>query len=415
MDERGHVTFRAALPDGPTEHNFHAAADGQLGGVLKVYREWQISGDRDWLLKMYPLVERSLRYCIDTWDPRQQGVLEEPHHNTYDIEFWGPEGMCSSVYIGALSAMAKLAQACNHPEESAYYQDLADKGARYLDDRLFNGEYYEQEVKYRGLRDVSFQERIDHIDESAQDEDLLLIREGPKYQYGSGCLSDGVIGAWLAKMCGIEIPLSTEHIQTCLRSIFKYNFKPALWTHSNPQRPGYAMGGEPGLLLCTWPHGSRPTLPFIYSDEVWTGIEYQVASHMLASGLIDEGLTIVGALRSRYDGRVRNPWNEYECGSYYARAMASYALLPALSGFSYSAPTHSLKIDPQLNQEGFKAFFSTASAWGTFSIQGSVLRLDIDEGELRIDELQITIGGEKHVSRLGLVARSGETVAIDIL
>jgi uncharacterized protein (DUF608 family) len=252
---------------------------------LKVYREWRISGDQDWLLKMYPLVERSIRYCMDTWDPRQQGVLEEPHHNTYDIEFWGPEGMCSSVYIGALGAWRKL------PENAVTRTMLSLRGpcrtrARYWMSDSSMGAYYEQEVKYRGLRDTSLQEQIDQIEETAQDEALLLKREGPKYQYGEGCLSDGVIGAWLALMCGVETPLSAEHIQSSLKSIFKYNFKEALWAHANPQRPGYAIDGEPGLLLCTWPHGNRPTLPFVYSDEVWTGIEYQVASHMLACGMI---------------------------------------------------------------------------------------------------------------------------------
>ena len=55
MDERGHVNFRGAIPDGPVDHNGPAAADGQLGGIMKVYREWQISGDSDWLKKaVYP-------------------------------------------------------------------------------------------------------------------------------------------------------------------------------------------------------------------------------------------------------------------------------------------------------------------------------------------------------------------------
>jgi hypothetical protein len=364
---------------------------------------------------MYPLVERSMRYCMDTWDPRRQGVLEEPHHNTYDIEFWGPDGMCSSIYVGALSAMAIIARECGHPEDALFYEDLAGRGARYLDERLFNGEYYQQDVKYRGLRDTSFQEQIEQVGETAQDEMLLLKREGPKYQYGSGCLSDGVIGACLAWLCGVEMPLLSEHVQSSLKSIFKYNFKAALWAHANPQRPGYAIDGEPGLLLCTWPHGNRPTLPFVYSDEVWTGVEYQVASHMLSLGLIDEGLAIVRALRSRYDGRVRNPWNEYECGSYYARAMASYALLPALSGFFYSAPTHTLRLSPRLNPDGVKVFFSTASGWGTISIQSDKLTIELSEGELQIDEVQITINGEKRVIKPGVLARAGKASVISIL
>ncbi len=154
----------------------------------------------------------------------------------------------------------------------------------------------------------------------------LLKREGPKYQYGAGCLSDGVIGAWMAGLYGIDTPLPQKNVKSTLQAIFRNNFKTDLSQHANAQRPGYAMGHEPGLLLCSWPRGGKPTLPFVYSDEVWTGIEYQVASHLIREGYVDEGLTIVKALRSRYDGRTRNPWNEYECGNYYARAMSSLCL-----------------------------------------------------------------------------------------
>ena len=189
----------------------------------------------------------------------------------------------------------------------------------------------------------------------------LLKREGPKYQYGSGCLSDGVIGAWMARIYGIETPLAKDHVRSSLASIFKHNFKTDLSQHANAQRPGYAMGREPGLLICSWPRGGKPTLPFVYSDEVWTGNEYQVAFHLLDEGFVDEGLTIVKALRSRYDGRTRNPWNEYECGNWYARAMSSYALLGALSGFRYSAVEKTAWLDPRLKTRPFESFFSTAS------------------------------------------------------
>ena len=92
----------------PATHDFHAAADGQLGGIMKAYREWRISGDNEWLKKMYPMVKMSMDYCISTWDPRHKGVIEEPHHNTYDIEFWGPDGMHTSFYIGALNAISAM-------------------------------------------------------------------------------------------------------------------------------------------------------------------------------------------------------------------------------------------------------------------------------------------------------------------
>ncbi len=395
MDEQGHVTFRAALPDGKTHHSFHAAADGQLGGIMKVYREWQISGDGDWLHRIYPAVKRSMDYCIKAWDPKMKGVIEEPHHNTYDIEFWGPDGMCTSFYLGALAAMAAMAIETGHEREAGFYGRLAMNGMAYLDENLFNGEYFEQKVTVDGLRDKSFAKQVAGVTDSSPEEEKLLKAEGPKYQYGSGCLSDGVLGAWMANRCGVASPQNRENIRRNLKSIFEYNFKDTLWDFANCQRPGYAVGDEPGLVLCTWPKGNKPTLPFVYSDEVWTGIEYQVASHLIEEGMVDEGLTLVAAVRSRYDGHVRNPWNEYECGGYYARAMSSYALLETLSGFSYSAVTKTLNVCPKIEGIHYKAFFSTATGYGTIAITGNKLIINMVEGQLVINRLHAAVRGKK--------------------
>lgn len=390
MDTRGHINFRSALPDGPTSHDYHAASDGQLGGILKLWRDWQISGDTEWLQKLYPLAKRSLDFCIGAWDPCRQGALFEPHHNTYDIEFWGADGMCSSIYIGALCAMADMAIHLGEPELAKQYAELAQNGAAYLDETLFNGEYYEHRVQWEGLKDKSFTEFLDTIptDGTADDVSKLLQSEGPKYQYGTGCISDGVIGAWMSRIYGVETPLNQANVRSHLKSIFRYNFKEDLFDHACLQRPGYALGHEPGLLLCTWPRGGKPTLPFVYSDEVWTGIEYQVASHCIAEGLVEEGLRIVEAARSRYDGHVRNPFNEYECGNYYARAMSSYSLLQALTGFRYSAVDKTLYIEPKLAVSGpFTFFFSTASAFGTITLDGDSVTVNEIEGELIVEKL----------------------------
>lgn len=394
MDEDGHVNFRSALPEGPVPHDFHAASDGQLGGVLKVFRDWQISGDLAWLKKMYPLVKRSLDYCIRTWDPDHRGALFEPHHNTYDIEFWGPDGMCTSIYLGALLAFAEMARASGHQDDAGAYEELAHRCARFMDEQLFNGEYYAQKVQYTGLRDQSFAALVANVNDTSSEMQKLLQREGPKYQYGTGCLSDGIIGVWMAKIYGVETPLTAANVHSTLQAIFKHNFKTDLSQHANAQRPGYAMGHEPGLLLCSWPHGSKPTLPFVYSDEVWTGIEYQVASHLIAEGFTMEGLTVVKALRSRYDGKVRNPWNEYECGNYYARAMASYALIAALAGFRYSAAKRTLWFGPRVKARPFKTFFSTATGFGTIELDSGSIQIDLLEGELTLEKFVLTEGAQ---------------------
>ena len=387
MDPRGHINFRSALPDGETSHDFHAASDGQLGGIMKLWREWQISGDTEWLKMLYPLAKRSLDYCIETWDPEHKGALFEPHHNTYDIEFWGPDGMCSSVYIGALCALADMGKAVGDTNPK-YYLEIAERGAKFLDSTLFNGEYYEHHVHYEGLRDKSFSDMLKAIPThgTADEVSLLLKNEGPKYQYGTGCISDGVIGAWMARIYGIDTPLDKSKVRSHLAAIFKHNFRKDLSEHACLQRPGYANGHESGLLLCTWPRGNKPTLPFVYSDEVWTGIEYQVAAHCIAEGLIEEGTKIVEAVRSRYDGHVRNPFNEYECGNYYARAMASYSLLQAYTGFRYSAVDKTLHI----NKGNKTTFFSTASAFGTVAVDGEKVTVNAIEGELKVERIVLT-------------------------
>ncbi len=411
MDERGHVTFRGAIPDGPVDHDGPAAADGQLGGIMKVFRDWQISGDSEWLKKIYPLAKRSLDYCIGAWDPDHKGGLFEPHHNTYDIWFWGADGMCTGIYLGALSAMTQMAKATGHGSDADFYADLAKRCAQLMDDQLFNGEYYRQKVQYQGLRDTSFANSVAKVDDKSSEMQRLLKREGPRYQYGGGCLSDGVIGAWMARTYGIETPLTRKNVRLALQAIFKNNFKTDLSEHANAQRPGYALGQEPGLLLCSWPHGDKPTLPFVYSDEVWTGIEYQVAAHLIEEGFVNEGLTIVKALRSRYDGRTRNPWGEYECGNWYARAMSSYSLLGALSGFRYSAVERALWFGPQLDVRPFKSFFSTALGFGTIALDHRSVSIQLIEGELPVEKLALTVGGETRMLDWNVTIRP-DTAAI---
>ena len=416
MDEQGHVSFRSALPDGPTNHTFHPAADGQLGGMMKLYRDWQISGDTEWMKQLYPLAKRSIDYCIQRWDPDHLGALFEPHHNTYDIEFWGPDGMCATIYIGALSAMSAMAAALGYGDDQKTYAELAERGARLIEKTLFNGEYFEQKVQYKGLRDTSFVDLISGKEPAKHGRELmgLLKKEGPRYQYGKGCISDGVIGAWMASTYGIATPLSAQKIQKNLRSIYRYNFRRDLSEHVNPQRPGYALGDEAGLLLCSWPKGGKPILPFPYSDEVWTGIEYQVASHLIAEGIVREGLDIVKAARSRYDGRVRNPWNEYECGNFYARAMASYALLGALSGFRYSAVDQTLWFGPKLKKRPFTTFFSAHSGHGTITLDQRALTVSVLEGELKVLRIILDLGKKTLDFSVELTARPGRPAGFPI-
>ena len=391
----GHQNFRAGLPIRPVSHDFHAAADGQLGGIMKVYREWRISGDDDWLKKMYPMVQKSMDYCISTWDPRGKGVVEEPHHNTYDIEFWGPDGMCTSFYLGALKAIALMGKA--QKKKVSKYEKLYDKGRKFIESELYDGEYFIQKIQIEGLNAPNPVEASKESfgGEYSKEARQLLQQEGPKYQYGKGCLSDGVLGAWIARMCGLEDPMDAEKTKSHLLAVHKYNLKENLSEHANPQRPAYALGEEGGLLLCSWPKGGKLALPFVYSDEVWTGIEYQVAAHLMLMGQVEEGLEIVRTCRDRYDGRVRNPFNEYECGHWYARAMASYGCLQGLTGVQYDAVDKTLMIDTKTGD--FTSFLSTDAGFGTVSLKNGKPSLKVVYGNIPVKKVLVS-GKETQLS-----------------
>jgi hypothetical protein len=253
-------------------------------------------------------------------------------------------------------------------EEVKLYEELLAKGIRATETELYDGEYFIQKIEWKNLRAKNPVEAKSFGGAYSLEAIKLLEKEGPKYQYGAGCLSDGVLGAWLALVCGAGQVLDPKKVASHLKAVHKYNLKWDLADFANPQRPSYACGAEGGLLLCTWPKGGELSLPFVYSNEVWTGIEYQVASHLMLMGRVAEGLDIVRVCRQRYDGRVRNPFNEYECGHWYARAMSSYALLQGLTGARYDAVEKILYLEPKIKGD-FRSFFCTATCYGTVGVR----------------------------------------------
>jgi hypothetical protein len=405
----GHQNFRAAIPIRPTDHTFHAAADGQLGGLVKLWRDWQISGDDAWLRRTWPAAKASLDYCIATWDPDRTGALVEPHHNTYDIEFWGPDGMCGSMYAAALVAAAAMAAAVG--EDAAPWRALAAKAGAHLDGELFRGGRYRQQVMRATPRSGDAAKQKSAWNVNYTPEALALLdAEGPKYQYGDGVLSDGVIGAWMAAAAGLAAPMAPAKVRSHLAQVHRHNLKRDLRRHANPQRSTYALGAEGGLLLCTWPDGDKPSLPFVYSDEVWTGIEYQVASHCIMAGLVEEGLEIVRVARQRYAGPTRNPFDEFECGHWYARALASWALLQALNGVRYSAVERTLWIAPTGARRPYRAWLGRGGDFGTVTLVRDAVAVDLAAGSLAIDT--VVVDGKRHA--WGVTARAGEPVRLGL-
>jgi uncharacterized protein (DUF608 family) len=295
----------------------------------------------------------------DAWDANGDGVLDVPLHNTYDIEFYGEEPLGQVYFLAALRAAAELAGALGL-EQAEEFATRADAAATATDAALFNGEYFEQR---------------------------LPDSDAHRYQYGTGVLSDQVLGQLHAHTTGLGHLLPREHVRSAIAAVYRYNFRRDLTGHESTQRT-FALEGEGGLLLCSWPRGGRPAIPFVYSDEVWTGTEYQVAAQLVYEGLVAEGLEVVRTARDRFDGVARSPWNDTECGNHYARSLASWALLLAFSGAQWNARERSLAFAPA--QDGpFRSFFSTGTAWGRVEIDDDAVVISVEHGTLDVASLTV--------------------------
>ncbi len=373
MDDAGAIHFRQLLPPGKERSGF-AAADGQMGQIMHAYLDWSLSGDTEWLRGMWPRIKKALEFAWvrGGWDADRDGVMEGVQHNTYDVEFYGPNGMCGIYYLGALRAGEEMARAVGDDAAAQEYRRLFDSGSKWIDANLFNGEYYIQQV--RGVP-------ADKIAPSLRSSMGSEGTENPEYQLGGGCLADQLVGQYMAEAAGLGNLVNGEHIRKTLESIYRYNFKRSLATHENVQRT-FALNDEAAVVVCDYGKAKRPRIPFPYYAEVFTGLEYVAASHMLYAGMTREGVECIHATRARYDGERRNPWDEAECGHHYARAMAAWSGLLAMSGFRYHGATEAVTVLPRTSAAEFRCFWSTAAGWGTFTLTASRLTVKVDHGTL---------------------------------
>jgi hypothetical protein len=399
-DANGLMGFRSYLPDGKQIWP-KAAADGQMGCLIKLYREWRLSGDTEWLRRLWPNAKRALEFAWieNGWDGNRDGVAEGVQHNTYDVEFFGPNPLCGIYYLGALHAGEELARTLGDQDSAAEYHRLFVNGSRWFDQNLFNGEYFIQKIEGREESQIAAGTRV------GMGAGNTLK---PDYQMGDACLADQLLGQMQAHVAGLGYLLDEAHVRAALKSVYKYNYRPNLSEHVDLQRT-YALNDEGGVVVATYPLGKRPEIPFPYFGEIWTGLEYQLAASLAFEGMTAEGLNIVDSVRRRFDGERRNPWNEPECGHHYARALASWGCFVAWSGFRYSAPQRELTLMPRTRRQAFRCFWSVPSGWGSFThtlkSQEQRVIIQVAEGTVAVRTVAVnglTKGQFKSVSaRLG--------------
>jgi uncharacterized protein (DUF608 family) len=337
-------------PDGSMayrgEYGGDSAIDGHCGVILAVLRAHQTNPDGEFLKRLWPRVKKSIEYA-NANDRDGDGLLDTPKLTTLDEPWHGVIPWTSSLYIAALKAGEQMALEMGDAEFAADCRQRAEKGRAAMDAKLFNGEWFVQIPDPENPNKLGAYETV-HIDQ--------VMGQGWAWQVGLGRV------------------LNEDTTQTALRSLWKYNFArnlDAFDAQADPKGRPYYADGEGGMILTAnalgreTPYGVNSEFA-CYLNETMNGFEYQVGAHMIAEGMVKEGLAVLKTLDERYDGNKRNPFNEVECGDHYARSMASYGALIAISGFEYDGPARRIGFAPRLTPENFKAPFTAAEGWGSY-------------------------------------------------
>ncbi len=368
--ETGVIRFRAEQAG--------LAVDGQAGCILRSYREHQMSPDENFLERNWTKIKRALQCLIDK-DADANGILESGQHNTLDADWYGPVAWLSGLYLAALRAGEEMAREVGDEAFAAICRRVFDQGQKNLVEQLFDREYFINKP------DPDHPEAINS---------------------GTGCEIDQVFGQSWAWQVGLGRVLPERETHSALESLWRYNFTPDVGPYRQANQPGrwYAMPGEAGLLMCTFPRddwdyekaaGKGPNWAAGYFNECMNGFEYQVAGHMIWEGMLEHGLAVTRAVHDRYHASRRNPWNEVECGDHYARSMASYGVFLAACGFEYHGPLGHIGFAPRISAEDFRAAFTSAEGWGTYrqAIEDSTLRAELlmRWGRLRLKTIALAV------------------------
>ncbi|ALJ04711.1 glucosylceramidase [Pseudalgibacter alginicilyticus] len=352
---------------------FKEAPDGQCGTILRVLRESQMTTDYTFLKSVWERTKLTMDYVIKTWDEDEDGVMTGAQHNTLDGNWFGKVHWLTNMYIAALRASAVMAKQMNETAVAQRYEMLATKGAAAMVDLMWKDEF----------------NYFIHIPELE-----------PEKTRGSttGCHIDQVLGEFWLYNVGLEPLLPRDKVRKALESLWIYNFAPNVgdFRKEHPKGRWYAAEGDAGLVMCTWPFGkenAQKTNFHKYYNECMSGFEWQVSAHMIWEGMLEKGLAIGKAISDRYQPNLRNPYNEVECGDHYARALASYSAFMAMCGYKYDGPEGKLAFGPRMQQDHFKAAFTTAEGWGQFiqKIENETLiaELNLRYGNLKLNEFTL--------------------------
>jgi uncharacterized protein (DUF608 family) len=330
---------------------------------LLILRDYLWTGDRQYLKEMWGHIKAAMDHNLST---DEHGVLLPYHYDrsststyiasqTYDAwDFLGYSAYVSSIWLAALKATKEMAQVLGDKAYARKMDEVYVKAQDNMGKLLWNGEYY----------------------------NLWHDPSSGKTNYY--CMADQLNGQWYANILKLGDIFGKDHVNSALKAIYKYNYRPeaGLLNGVLPERyqgkGAESVGGV--AFVSDWHQRDNP----------WTGIEYAVASLLIQEGFVKEGLTIIKNVYDRYQ-QAGLTWNHIECGGHYYRAMDVWEILPDLGGLSYDAPKQELDFKPIVKEGEFRSVFVVPAAWGVVTqtreptSQSNTIK--VNEGNLAIKRL----------------------------
>ncbi|HME53031.1 MAG TPA: GH116 family glycosyl hydrolase [Candidatus Lokiarchaeia archaeon] len=335
--------------------------------VLLVCRDYLWTGDKVFLQQAWPYIVRAMENS-QLLDTDEDGLPDhDTRRNTYDgWNFFGTPSYIASLWIGALRASVRMAKDLDDCDNLNKWHALLDKAVPNFQKKLWNGEYFSLWVDG---------ERRDEM-----------------------CMTDQMSGEWFTRIIGLGNSLPKDSVVNALSAVFKNNFSP-----------------ESGLVNATYPAGKKPLFPAHYNMQAlapWTGVEYAIGSMMLDIGMITEGTQVVKTIHDRYT-RAGRFWNHVECGDHYYRAMCSWAVLLASTGFKVDIPAQSIRIAPFIIDSDVKMPWFSSTAWGSASWTGNTFEMNTMFGSQKVKELRLNRNPASSSATIGDTAVSFSTAEQD--
>ncbi|MBQ9946580.1 MAG: hypothetical protein IJO68_08670 [Clostridia bacterium] len=337
-DGRMHHCFK---PDMKSSDNGFDRVDINMQFVLMVLRDFLFTGDRDYLLSLWDNVKRAMA-SSELLDTDNDGLPDnDTKRNTYDAwNFKGIPVYISVLWLAALKASAIIADILGEKVFFEKYNAVLRKGKKSLEEKLWNGEYYDL-WHYKGETDESL-------------------------------MTDQLDGEWFLRMTGIEGNIPDERVRSVLEFIFRNNFDP-----------------EQGLVNATVPKGKRTSLDTYKNCQtiaVWTGIGYAFSALSLAVGNIGISDTVIDSIHNNQLS-FGAFWDHWECGHHYTRPMSSWSTLIAASGMAVDFENKKLSFAPVTNDLTCPLILPGILARISFSegnINITCLKGDLGDWEIRV-------------------------------